>query len=316
MPERACGFESHSGHSIAFPLTIVTAMSTVALFPGQGALTPAFLDEARRLPTWSATAAVIDDATNGSLSLYISDVDPQRLVDTDRAQLVTFAISMATWEAARSSGVAVTHMIGHSLGELSALTAAGVLTLTDGATLVHRRGVAMRRACQHTDGTMAALMGPVDGATRHLDDAHGVWVANMNGPGQIVISGYRTSVSEVCADSPIWGWKRATALSVDGAFHSPLMASAQHDLDAALATTTFSPSTITVLANVDARTAHGDEWRDRLSRQLQSAVLFDSCVRALPDSVTTGVEIGPGSTLIGLTKRIRSLDTLSRWELS
>ena len=314
MPERACGFESHSGHSIAFPLTIVEVMSTVALFPGQGALSASHVDEIRTLPTWKDTASEIDDVTGGSLTAYLTDPDPARLVDTDRAQLVTFAISVATWRAARNAGITATHMVGHSLGEFSALTAAGVLTLSDGATLVHRRGIAMRRACLHTEGAMAALMGPEENRDHRLEQTDGVWIANVNGPTQVVISGYRSPIADICHEPRAWGWKRATPLTVDGAFHSPLMASAQDDLNDALATISFHDSPVTVLANVTGEVAIGDEWRDRLSRQLQSAVQFEKCVLALPETVTTAYEMGPGSTLVGLAKRIRFFDTLSQWE--
>ncbi len=314
MPERACGFESHSGHSIAFPLTIVEVMSTVVLFPGQGALTAAHVDEMQSMPSWPDTVSTIDDATDGALTSYLADPHSERLVDTDRAQLVTFAISLATWTAASASGMTATHMVGHSLGEFSALTAAGILSLEEGAALVHRRGLAMRRACLHSDGAMAALMGPDDNPARAIDDLDGVWVANINGPAQVVISGYRAQIDDVCREPRSWGWKRATPLAVDGAFHSPLMASAHGDLNEALAAVTFRHSPVTVIANVDGQAAAGDEWRDRLSHQLQSAVQFEKCVLALPESVTTAYEMGPGSTLVGLTKRIRTFDSLSRWE--
>ncbi|HEV2427677.1 MAG TPA: ACP S-malonyltransferase, partial [Acidimicrobiales bacterium] len=133
---------------------------------------------------------------------------------------------------------------------------------------------------------------------------------NVNGTGQIVVSGTRAGLDDLLARHRELGWRRATPLPVGGAFHSPLMAPAQAELDDALAKAHWGSTDAVVIANVDGR-PHSDpgEWRDLLSRQLTSPVQFLDATLALPDQVTASVELPPGSVLTGLTKRIRDFDS-------
>jgi [acyl-carrier-protein] S-malonyltransferase len=168
----------------------------------------------------------------------------------------------------------------------------------------------MARAAEASAGSMVALMGGDDGARAMLDGLEGVWVANINGTGQIVVSGTRSGLDDLVARHRELGWRRATPLAVGGAFHSPLMSPAQSELDEALATTSWGSTDATLIANVDGLVhTSADDWREILSRQLTSPVRFLDATLALPDTVTTTIEMPPGAVLTGLTKRIRPFES-------
>jgi [acyl-carrier-protein] S-malonyltransferase len=136
-----------------------------------------------------------------------------------------------------------------------------------------------------------------------------VWIANVNGTGQIVVSGTRAGLDDLGARHKELGWRRATPLPVGGAFHSPLMAPAQSELDKALTSVEWGETDHVLIANVDGRVhTSAEEWRTLLSRQLTSPVQFLDATLALPDSVTTTIELPPSGVLTGLTKRIRSFE--------
>ncbi len=280
----------------------------VALFPGQGSLGEragvAWLTSAN----WDVVARVSD----------VSDTDVERLlcvagadevVRTDNAQLATFALSMVGYLDLVDQGVRPRYLLGHSLGEYGALVASGLLTLEEGARLISVRGRAMARAALHQDGTMVALMGAGPGAREALDDLENVWVANINGSDQIVVSGTRAALGELVATHRALGWRRASPLAVGGAFHSPLMSSAQVELDRALAQANWGTTDQVIISNVDGRRhASSHEWRKLLSEQLTSPIEFLRATEALPNVVRRSVEAPPGAVLSGLTKRIRSFD--------
>lgn len=168
----------------------------------------------------------------------------------------------------------------------------------------------MARAAAATEGSMVALMGGDDGARDALDGLSEVWIANINGTGQIVVSGTRAGLDDLLARHKELGWRRATPLPVGGAFHSPLMEPAQLELDKALASVTWGTTESILISNVDAQvhTSSG-EWLRLLSRQLTSPVQYLDAVLAVPESVTTTIEMPPSGVLQGLTKRIRTFDT-------
>ena len=156
---------------------------------------------------------------------------------------------------------------------------------------------------------MVAVMGGDDEARTALQNLEGIWIANINGTGQIVVSGTRAGLDDLLARHRDLGWRRATALPVGGAFHSPLMAPAQRELDDVLESTTWGTTDAVLISNVDARVhTSAVEWRELLRRQLTSPVQFLDATLALPDTVTTTVEMPPGAVLTGLTKRIRTFD--------
>jgi [acyl-carrier-protein] S-malonyltransferase len=196
---------------------------------------------------------------------------------------------------------------GHSLGEYSALTAVGALSIADGVRLVTERGAAMQVAADGRPGTMAAVLGGDDelvaeACARATGD---VWLANSNGAGQVVIAGDPAAIDEAAAIAKELGARKVMALPVGGAFHTPFMAPAAERLAAALATTRFNDSPVAVVANVDA-TPHADGagWAGRLEAQLTSPVRWRASVeRMVADGVTTFVELGPGAVLTGMAKR-------------
>jgi [acyl-carrier-protein] S-malonyltransferase len=167
----------------------------------------------------------------------------------------------------------------------------------------------MARAAAATEGSMVALMGGDEGARAALDGLDGVWVANINGTGQIVVSGTRAGLDDLLARHKELGWRRATPLPVGGAFHSPLMGPAQDELDKALASVEWGTTDAVLISNVDAKVhVSAEEWRELLSRQLTSPVQFFEATMTVPESVTTTIEMPPSGVLTGLTKRIRPFE--------
>jgi [acyl-carrier-protein] S-malonyltransferase len=280
----------------------------VALFPGQGSLRGGAGVEWQSPRFWEILARVSDAARLDVAKLLIGSTDDD-VVRTDRAQIATFALSIVGYFDLLECGIRPRYLLGHSLGEFSALVASGLLTIEDGARLIGVRGAAMARAAAATEGSMLALMGGDEGAREALEGLEGVWVANINGPGQIVVSGTRAGLDDLLARHKELGWRRATPLPVGGAFHSPLMAPAQDELDKALTSVQWGTTDAILISNVDA-TVHvsSDGWRDLLSRQLTSPVQFSDATLALPASVTTTIEMPPSGVLTGLTKRIRTFD--------
>ena len=277
----------------------------VALFPGQGSIAHGAGLAWRDSPHWALVSDVSDVSGVDIEHLLLVATDDE-LIRTDNAQLATFALSLVGYRHLLERGVRPRYFLGHSLGEFSALVAAGVMSLDDGARVIRARGQAMARAATRTPGSMVAVMGASDGAREALEAKSDLWVANVNGEGQVVVSGTIDALDDLLATHRELGWRRATALPVGGAFHSPLMDDAQNDLDRALADVAFHPSDAIVIANVDAAPhADPDAWRALLSRQLTAPVQFFAATLALPETVTTSVEMPPGNVLTGLTKRIR-----------
>lgn len=277
----------------------------VVLFPGQGSLSSGAGRPWRASPHWALVERVSEIAGLDVEYLLLEASDAE-VVRTDRAQLATFALSIVGFFELRDLAPRARYLVGHSLGEFSALVASGLLSLDEGARLIAVRGRAMAKAAEAHDGSMVALMGGDDDARRALEDLDGLWVANINGTGQIVVSGTRASLDHLLEHHRDLGWRRAAELPVGGAFHSPLMEPAQKELDEALDEATWGVTEADLIANVDGQ-VHRDatEWRELLRRQLTSPVEFLEVTRRLPDSVTTSVEMPPSGVLTGLTKRIR-----------
>ena len=281
----------------------------VALFPGQGSLTSGAGTPWRSSRHWDQIERISEAARIDVAELLLNASDAE-VVRTDRAQIATFALSMIGYLELEDLGIRPRYLLGHSLGEFSALAASGLLSIDDAARLIGVRGAAMARAASLEEGSMIALMGGDEGAREALEQLKDLWVANINGTGQIVVSGTRSALDDLAERHRELGWRRATPLTVGGAFHSPLMAPAQAELDKALANVHWGTTEATIIANVDARVhSSAEEWRDLLSRQLTSPVQFLDATLALPDEVTTSIEMPPGSVLTGLTKRIRDFES-------
>ncbi len=253
-----------------------------------------------------------DAALGFSLSALCFEGPEAELTLTKNAQPAIVTTSIAALAALREALPELSLPAcgaGHSLGEYSALVAAGALGFEDAVRLVHLRGQAMQDAVPAGIGGMAAIMGGDTAAVEALcrDAAEGevVWPANFNAPGQIVISGHRTAVARAAA---LAGERKlkAIVLNVSAPFHCSLMAPAAARMRTALAATSLQPLAFPVLANVEA-TPNDDPARvaDLLVRQVDSPVKWDETVRAMAEAgVTRALEIGPGKVLAGLAKRI------------
>lgn len=280
----------------------------VALFPGQGSLSCGAGIAWRASRHWPVIAQ-ISESSSLDVEALLTSASNEEVVRTDHAQIATFALSLVGYLELLDHGVRPRYLLGHSLGEFSALVASGLLGLDDGARLIAVRGAAMASAARGREGSMVALMGGDEGAREALATLNDVWVANINGTGQIVVSGTREGLDDLLARHKDLGWRRATPLSVGGAFHSPLMAPAQEELDRSLADVQWHSTDAVLIANVDgAIHTSATEWRDLLSRQLTSPVEFLDATLSLPESVTTTIEMPPSGVLTGLTRRIRSFE--------
>ncbi len=262
--------------------------------------------------TWQDTASweLVDrlsGATGRDIGRLLVEADADELKVTGNAQLATFTLSLVILDALQAAaGPRPVAVAGHSLGEYTALVAAGVLDPSEGARLVAARGDAMQLAAAAQPGTMAAVLGlDPDRVAAACAGVEGAWVANDNAPGQIVIAGTAAGVEQAGAQARQMGAKRVMPLAVGGAFHTPLMGSAQEALDEALASATFRDASFACVANVDAdRHSAATEWPPLLSSQLASPVRWrQSLVRLGELGVTTFCELGPGKELSGMVKR-------------
>lgn len=276
------------------------------VFPGQGSQRPGMGEAWRATPSWEVVTR-LSDVTGSDIGHLLLVADHDELKVTGNAQLATFTLSLVILDAVRAAGAKTPGAVaGHSLGEYTALVAAGVLDASAAAGLVAARGAAMATAAAAQPGTMAAVLGlDPEAVAAACADVAGAWVANDNAPGQVVIAGTQAGVDAAGAGARARGAKRVIALAVSGAFHTPLMRPAQGALDAALDQVHLADATTACVANVDAD-SHTDAgaWRALLSAQLTSPVRWrESQVRLDKLGVTTFVELGPGTELSGMVKR-------------
>ena len=282
------------------------------MFPGQGSQALGmFADLAEAYEVVGATFEEASDAVGDdlwALAQYGPEADLDR---TENTQPVLLAASVAVyrcWQAAGGTEPAIA--AGHSLGEYSALVAAGALTLADAARLVRSRGQAMQAAVPQGAGAMAAILGLDDDSVEQccVEAAEGdvVSAANYNAPGQVVIAGQAAAVDRAIAACKAAGAKRAMALSVSVPSHCALMKPAVETLAEALEALEITAPAFPVVHNVDAAVADGaDGIRSRLVDQLHAPVRWTECVRAIKASGATRLgECGPGKVLAGMVKRI------------
>jgi len=281
-------------------------MTIAFIFTGQGSPTPGAGAPWRDSPSWQLVDEVAA-ATGSDVARLLLDADESELVDTANAQLATFTLCLMIWQSLVEAGSAPDHVAGHSLGEFTALVSSGVLSVADGACVVSARGQAMRAACHAEPSGMAAVIGlEVEAVTAVCDDVQGVWVANDNAPGQVVIAGTLAGLDAAGEAAKAAGARRPMPLKVAGAFHTPLMGPAQAELDAALGAAAWADPTCGVWANVDASLhSDGSGWAARSSAQLCSPVRWRAEILAMDAAgIDTFVEVGPGSVLSGMVKRI------------
>lgn len=290
------------------------------VFPGQGSQT---VGMGKSLADQHANVNDIfrkaDETLKSNLTELIFEGPQEELTLTTNAQPALLTTSIAILEYFRASGIKPAFVAGHSLGEYTALVAAGALTFEEGVFLVRRRGEFMEQAVPNGEGTMAAVLGldrvPLAAVTDEVTKAgFPVQLANLNCPGQIVISGSVKGVELAGEKAKEAGAKRVLPLVVSGPFHSSLMKPAAGQLQAELGNVAMKNADIPVIANVSAEPMDKcAEIKEKLIEQLYSPVLWEDSVQKMLDlGVDTFIEIGPGKVLSGLIKKVnRSAKTYS-----
>ncbi|MCR4916323.1 MAG: ACP S-malonyltransferase [Prevotella sp.] len=282
------------------------------VFPGQGAQ---FVGMGKDLYDQNETAKQLFEQANDILGYRITDImfegTDDDLKQTKVTQPAVFLHSVIS-AVCMGDTFQPEMTAGHSLGEFSALVAAGALSFEDGLRLVYARAMAMQKACEAQPSTMAAIIGLADEKVEEICaevskmDKGVVVAANYNNPGQLVISGNIEAVGEACEQLKAAGAKRALPLKVGGAFHSPLMQPAKDELQAAIEQTEFHTPKCPVYQNVDGKPHTApEEIKANLIAQLTSPVRWTQCVQSMiADGATDFTECGPGKALQGMIAKI------------
>ena len=293
------------------------AQNLAFVFPGQGSQSIGMLAELSELH--AGIRETFAEASDGaSVDLWaLSQGGPEAMLNrTEYTQPALLAAGVAVWRAwLKAGGSTPARLAGHSLGEYTALVAAGTLTLRDAAHLVRIRGQAMQEAAPEGAGAMAAVLGAddalVEEVCREVSGEHIVVPANYNSPGQIVIGGHSVAVDKAIAVLAERGVRKAVKLAVSVPSHTPLMREAANRVIEAMSAYTWREPAIPVVQNVDASVHNGTAAiRDALARQIYLPVRWTGCVAALVAGGATRIaECGPGKVLAGLIKRIdKSVD--------
>jgi [acyl-carrier-protein] S-malonyltransferase len=293
------------------------------IYPGQGSQTvgmgESFLEDDKSRQFFESA----DQVMEMSLSKLMQEGPQEELTLTYHAQPALLTVSSMITERLMRAGIRPDYTAGHSLGEYSALVASNVLEFPKAVDVVHKRGLYMNEAVPAGEGAMAAILGmgseDLEKVTNEVTDSTGVvQLANLNCPGQIVISGTKAGVEQACLLAKERGAKRAIPLDVSGPFHSELMRSASQDLAKVLSESFLLNAKIPVVSNVKAEPeTNAAQIQDLLVHQLYSPVLWEQSVRRMIElGVTVFVEIGPGKVLSGLVKKIdRSVTVIPVYDL-
>ncbi len=290
-------------------------MKVAFCFPGQGSQDVGMGRAiAERFPAARAVYDEASEAVGFDVARLCFEGSLEELTRTELQQPALVATSLACLRAVETVGIRPNYVIGHSVGEYSALAASRALSVPEAVALVRERGEAMAEAAREKPGAMAAVIGLDDGVVEELCSAiEGVWPANYNCPGQVVVSGENTAVDRLLEEAAARGARKTVRLRVSGAFHSPLVAHAAERLRPALAKASFSDPAPPFMSTVTARVEDAQRLAGLLLEQLTGPVKFTQAVRGLvKEGVGMFVEIGPGQVLSGLLRRCdRSLRTVS-----
>jgi [acyl-carrier-protein] S-malonyltransferase len=282
-------------------------VAIAVIFPGQGTQLTGMGAPWRDQEAWYVVDRA-ESALGEPLSSLVLDAPAEQLARTRDAQLAVLLTSLVVWEAVSERIEAPIAFAGHSLGQVTALIAAGALPLEEGVQFAARRAELTQAAADTHPGRMAALLGAsleqAEQACRAAPD--GCWIANDNAPGQVVIAGTPDGVESGSGRAKELGVKRATPLNVGGAFHTPLMRTAADALAAELPAVPLSPPTAPVVSNGDAQPYEdADGWRSRLAVHVTDPVRWRTSMGTLADlGATQCLEVGHGSMLATLAKRI------------
>jgi [acyl-carrier-protein] S-malonyltransferase len=283
-------------------------MSKIAFcFPGQGSLERGMgRDIAEAVPAAMEVFKRGSEACGLDLRKLCFGAPLEEIVETEVQQPALVATSLAVLAALRARGIKPDYVIGHSVGEFAALAAADSVGTAETIGLVRERGLAMAEAAKERPGSMAAILGLDDEVVESLcRRILGVWPANYNCPGQIVVSGEHDAVDECCAQAEQQGARRTVKLKVSGAFHSPLVARAAERLRPAVEAVKFGEPQAAFMSTVTARFEEAQRMGALLVDQLTAPVRFTQAASELVrEGVRTFVEVGPGNVLSGLVKRI------------
>ncbi|MGH7989747.1 MAG: ACP S-malonyltransferase [Limisphaerales bacterium] len=279
------------------------------MFPGQGSQAVGMgKDLAEKFPSAKAWFDRANDTLGYDLASICFNGPESELTKTENAQPGIFLVSWVCFELLKEKipNLKFDATAGLSLGEFTALMAAGAMNFEDGLRVVRQRGKFMQEACDATRGGMAAIIGLEETPTREVCAEAGVVLANLNCPGQLVISGEVEKIAKAIELAKAKGAKRAIPLPVAGAYHSPLMAGAQAKLQNELAKIKISPPIVPVISNVTARPHNSPtDISTRLVEQVTSSVLWENSMRfLLSQDFTRFIELGPGTALSGFMKRI------------
>ncbi len=279
------------------------------MFPGQGSFELGMgRDIAEADPHAMAIYEQGSEASGLDLQRLCFEGTAEELTRTDLQQPALVTTSLAINAALRARGIEPDYVVGHSVGEFSALGAAHAIEVREAIRLVRERGLAMADAASAHPGAMAAILGLADEVVESLcKKIHNVWPANYNCPGQLVISGETAAVDAACSEAHLQGARRAVKLKVSGAFHSPLVELAAERLRPAIEKVDFKVPTAHFVSTVSAKLEGPQRLATLLVEQLTAPVKFTQSAREMiGHGVTTFVEVGPGNVLSGLLRRIDS----------